>query len=1129
MQRIVALEFVVAFVAFVVGVAAALVWRRVRSLVARAQPPRLGEVAANASGPTQRLQQLSDPITALAESSAHPRDLLDNPSFGEAVSIFESAQVPLKLVTDYAGGANWPLATAACAALTARADRAEALPSVLAGFRHCRPWPMYFVLRYFETLEERPPVGALVLQSSEWWIDHPFIPGLLGDHFTVRSEKGDEPSFGDSLTRAAAAELSAAESLLRKIDNATSRQLLEGLATFRRTTVDRDYLQTFGRFVEDDPDRPLLVEHDAIRELLARGETCILQRPPRSLLVVGEPRSGKTSFVTLLAMRAQANGWTLFEAGGAHLQAGQTYIGQLEERLRRLPIELAADKRVLWHAPDFLHLATSGMHQGQSASMLDQVLPAISTGRVVLLSEITPAALTRLLQQRPAVRTALELLRLRPMTDRETNRLVEDVAARLPRHLDVAVDREALETVTYLARHYLSSGQMPGAVLDLLKLSVQRAVAQDATRVNRPDVLATMSQLTGMPQQVLDDRERVDLAELRRFFSTRVIGQDEAIDAVVDRVAMLKAGLTDSTKPVAVFLFAGPTGTGKTELAKTLAEFLFGSPDRLIRLDMSEFQSVESMRKIIGDLDRPDESNALTDRVRKQPFSVVLLDEFEKAHANAWDLFLQVFDDGRLTDAKGHTVDFRHCIIILTSNLGSTIRQDTGSGFVAHVAAALSPQIVTKAIHQSFRPEFVNRIDRIIIFRPLSREHMRSIVSKELSHVLQRRGLRHREWAVEWEASALEFLLDKGFSPAMGARPLKRAIDQHLLAPLAATLVEHRFPEGDQFLFVRSDGRSLQVEFVDPDSPAQLPPRLDEPVVGADSDLTLARMMLQPTGAAAERAALAAELQRLEHRLTDDAWVAIEAELAAHMQRPDFWSQTNRVAILSRFEVMDRVKAAAGTARGLATRLERSANASGRYSRDLIVRLASQLFLVNHGIEDAMTDAPVEVALAVQPVLDQSRHADVSTRWCERLLEMYRKWAARRGMQVSEIGVPESRVNIFVISGFGAARLLSSEAGLHVLDYEDSDDAGRTVARVLVKPTPLMLPKAAAEQWALLSALLGKGPAPAAIVRRYRVDSSPIIRDLKQGWRTGRTELVFEGHFDLIAEVWPAAAEERRS
>jgi ATP-dependent Clp protease ATP-binding subunit ClpC len=195
----------------------------------------------------------------------------------------------------------------------------------------------------------------------------------------------------------------------------------------------------------------------------------------------------------------------------------------------------------------------------------------------------------------------------------------------------------------------METGQMPGALIDLLKLAAQRAVAHDSSRLQRSDVLATMTQLTGMPQQVLDDRERVDLTQLRSFFGTRVIGQDEAVDAVVDRIAMLKAGLTDPTKPVVVFLFAGPTGTGKTELAKTVARYLFGSADRLVRLDMSDLQTAESIRKVVGDAERREESHALTDRVRKQPFSVVLLDEFEKAHVNAWDLFLQVFDDGRLT------------------------------------------------------------------------------------------------------------------------------------------------------------------------------------------------------------------------------------------------------------------------------------------------------------------------------------------------------------------------------------------------------------------------------------------------------------------------------------------------
>jgi ATP-dependent Clp protease ATP-binding subunit ClpC len=1114
-------------IAFAGGAAAALLWKRAQTPAAPTPLVIAPAPTGESRSPSARLQSLSESLNAIGETSAHPRDLADNPTFREAVTIFLSDQVSVKLLTDYVAGASWPLSAAACAALCTRADRAEALSSVLAVFRHIRPWPIYYALRYFDTLEVRPPVGALVLNGADWWAEHPVIPSLLAEHFEARSQRGDMPVFGDGLARATALERSAAETLLRRIDHPLALQLLEALKTFGRTTPDRDYLQTFGRFVERSSDQQLLVEHDAVKDLLARAEACIVQQPPRSLLVVGEPRSGKTAFLMMLALGAEASGWSLFEAGGAHLQAGQTYIGELEERLRRLTSELAVDKRVLWHAPDFLQLATSGTHKGQSATILDQVLPAVAAGRIVLMSEITPAALTRVLQHRPAVRTALELVRLRPLTDAETAALAGRVAQRIAAHVAIAIEPDALETITHLARHYLGTGQMPGAVLDLLKLSVQRALAHEAPLVRRDEVLATMAQLTGMPQKVLDDRERVDLSVLRRFFSARVIGQDEAVDAVVDRIAMLKAGLTDSSKPVAVFLFAGPTGTGKTELAKTLAEFLFGSPDRLIRLDMSEFQSVESMRKIVGEPDEANEAQALIDRVRKQPFSVVLLDEFEKAHSSAWDLFLQVFDDGRLTDARGQTVDFRHCIIILTSNLGSTIKQDGGLGFVAH-GAALSPEHVMKAINQSFRPEFVNRLDRIIIFRPLGREQMRSIVTKELSQVLDRRGLRDREWAVEWEASALEFLLDKGFSPAMGARPLKRAIDQHLLAPLAATLVEHRFPEGDQFLFVRSDGRALQVEFVDPDAPAAGSPRLDpEPLAVPDSALTLARMMLQPTGTAAERSALVAELHRLESSVADDRWTSVEGELAARMQRSDFWSQPDRQAILSRFEVMDRVKAAAATARGLATRLERTAGVSGRYSRDLIARLASQLFVVGHGIEDAVTDAPVEVVLGVQPTLDQAKNVEVGARWCERLLEMYRKWAVLRGMRLSEVRGSASRHSLLVISGFGVARLLEGEAGLHVLDYAQSDDSGRTVARVTVNVTPSVLPESPAELYAVLSGL-DKGSPQGIVVRRYRVDSSPVIRDLRQGWRTGRVELVFDGHFDLIGDVWPAAAEEKR-
>src|SRR5262249_40581945 len=287
------------------------------------------------------------------------------------------------------------------------------------------------------------------------------------------------------------------------------------------------------------------------------------------------------------------------------------------------------------------------------------------------------------------------------------------------------------------------------------------------------------SQLTGLPVSILDTRERIDLGSIRSFFTQRVIGQDEAVASIVERIAMLKAGLNDPSRPVGVFLFSGPTRPRQTEPAKTTAEYLFGSTERMIPLDMSEFQTPESTANILGS-GMPGEPDSLISRVRKQPFSVVLLDEFEKAHPRIWDLFLQVFDDARLTDSLGQVADFRHCIIIMTTNLGATSHQTSNLGF-APAADVFTPEQITRAISQTYRPEFQNRIDKILVFQPLTRELMRVILKKELDAVLERRGLKDRDWAVEWEFSALEFLLEKGFTPEMGARPLKRAIEQYVM------------------------------------------------------------------------------------------------------------------------------------------------------------------------------------------------------------------------------------------------------------------------------------------------------------------------------------------------------------
>jgi len=258
-------------------------------------------------------------------------------------------------------------------------------------------------------------------------------------------------------------------------------------------------------------------------------------------------------------------------------------------------------------------------------------------------------------------------------------------------------------------------------------------------------------------------------------------------------------------------------------VAKALASFVFGDPARMIRLDMTELAQEMAIGRILGE-PVPDAGHvALVDRIRTQPFSVVLLDEFEKAHPAVWDLFLQVFDDGRLTDRRGRTADFRHAILILTSNLGGQVPAGATLGF-SDESGRFSAGSVERAVGRAFRKEFLNRIDRVIVFRPLARDTMRQVLKKQLRESFSRRGLRNRQWAVEWDEAALEFLLERGFTVDLGARPLQRAIERYVLAPLARTIVDHEVPHGDQFLFVHRERDGCRWSSSIPTPPQSLPP-----------------------------------------------------------------------------------------------------------------------------------------------------------------------------------------------------------------------------------------------------------------------------------------------------------------
>lgn len=319
-----------------------------------------------------------------------------------------------------------------------------------------------------------------------------------------------------------------------------------------------------------------------------------------------------------------------------------------------------------------------------------------------------------------------------------------------------------------------------------------RLIKQEVTS---EDIASVVSRWTGIPVSKLVSSEAEKLINLENMLSQRVIGQEEAVTAVANAIRRSRAGIAEENKPIASFLFLGPTGVGKTETAKALAELLFNTEDALIRIDMSEYSESHTVARLIG---APpgyvgyEEGGQLTEAVRRKPYSVILFDEVEKAHPQIFNIFLQIFDDGRLTDGQGRTVDFRNSILIMTSNLGSElIRQASLDDFDK------TKESVLTVVNSTFRPEFINRIDQIIIFKALSREDMKAIVEKELAKSVKR--LSEKDMNIKFEQKVKEYLAKKGYDPAFGARPLRRLIQNEILDPLASKMLDPKLADKKAF------------------------------------------------------------------------------------------------------------------------------------------------------------------------------------------------------------------------------------------------------------------------------------------------------------------------------------------
>ncbi|WP_437876921.1 AAA family ATPase [Sorangium sp. So ce513] len=556
------------------------------------------------------------------------------------------------------------------------------------------------------------------------------------------------------------------------------------------------------------------------------------------VLVVGPSGCGKTTLIHRAVLDLlDADGYPahrnldrvrdVVAVSGRRIIAGMSHLGDWEKRCVDL-VEDVRGRGAILVVDDLHHFGRIGRSRESDRSLADFFRGPLSRREIVMVGECSPEAFRLLEQESPAFAALFTPLFLPEATPSETFRLmVREVRALEQRHA-ARVSPYALRTILDLGGSLLSAQALPGKAMDLLREVVragarpapaaeQAAGRDQAARAPRPigsqDVLRLLSQKTGVPGLLLGGDEPLDAGALEEEIGRRVIGQPEAVRAAADLVARIKAGLVDPRRPYGVYLFTGPTGTGKTELARCMAELIYGSASRLLRFDMSEHSGPDAPARLIGDRYAPD--GLLTQRVREQPFSLVLLDEIEKAHPSVHSLLLQLFEDGRLTDAAARPAHFNHAVVVMTSNLGARARALVGFGGAglsearALAMAEESAQEVARAVREFFPPELFNRIDRVVPFRPLTPEVAVRVAEKELDKLLSRRGLVERSVFVRRGAGVAERIAREAFVAEDGARSVKRFIEDEIGSLLSDALAGAE-PAAMQLLRIHTRGDAAE-------------------------------------------------------------------------------------------------------------------------------------------------------------------------------------------------------------------------------------------------------------------------------------------------------------------------------
>ena len=551
---------------------------------------------------------------------------------------------------------------------------------------------------------------------------------------------------------------------------------------------------------------PLVGREDEIRRVIQ----ILGRRRKNNPMLVGDPGVGKSAIVEGIAIKIANDdippvlaGKRLISLDLGSVVAGTKYRGDFEKRLKNIIKEVADNPDVILFIDEFHTIVGAGGASG-SLDAANMLKPALARGDIQCIGATTMDEFRKIVEKDGALDRRFQKIVVEHTDISHTISILSQIKTNYEKHHNVIYTDEAIEACVRMSERYITDRCLPDKAVDAMDEagSMVRLKNPNRTgRVSADDVAAVISKMTGIPSGRVAESEGGKLMKMRSKLQNRIIGQDEAIDKVVRAIQRNRAGIKDPGKPIGTFIFFGPTGVGKTQLAKSLAEYLFDSEDNMVRLDMSEYMEKFNVSRLIG---APpgyvgyEEGGQLSERVRRKPYCVVLLDEIEKAHPDVFNLLLQVMDEGRLTDNNGRTVSFRNTIVIMTSNVGSRELDDYGNGVGFNTAGknvgGNRKAVLEKAVRKAFPPEFINRVDEQVFFSSLSKESIEKIIDIELKGLCRR--VHEAGFELTVTPSAKHFVAEVGYDPKYGARPLKRAIQKYIEDHVSEQIIIDRMEGG---------------------------------------------------------------------------------------------------------------------------------------------------------------------------------------------------------------------------------------------------------------------------------------------------------------------------------------------